>query len=92
MDRLTSKQTPAGTLTYTTTAAQDAQIADFVARDNRGTLQAQFDELVSNWIASKYGQAVNQAITTGINNSWPTLGASRKTAICTQLQVDPCPP
>lgn len=81
----------AGTLSYTTTAAQDTQIAA-AATDEGTTVQALVDQAVGDMIAQHYNSLVHRSLSSALDNTWPILGSSRKTNICTQLNVSPCPP
>lgn len=81
----------AGTLCYTSSAAEDAQIADAATRDGT-TVQTIVNDTVRGVIAQKYNGAVTAAVGTALVNAWPGLTAGKKSTICTQLGVSPCPP
>lgn len=81
----------AGTLCTTTTATEDAQIADVATRDSL-TAQQEADNAVHAMIASKHDGAIASAVGNALVNAWPTLTAGKKSTICTQLSVSPCPP
>jgi hypothetical protein len=81
----------AGNLCYTSSAAEDAQLADAATRDGL-TVQQEINADVSKLIASKYQQSVHAALGGALENAWPGLTALKKSTICTQLSVSPCPP
>lgn len=81
----------AGNLCYTSSAAEDAQLADAATRDGL-TVQQEINSNTSSFIASKYNGAVASAVGTALVNAWPSLTAGKKSTICTQLNVSPCPP
>jgi len=81
----------AGTLCSTTTAAEDARLADAATREGT-TVQATIDATIHDMIASKYNASVMSSVGLALSNAWPTLTNAKKTNVCTQLDVSPCPP
>ena len=81
----------AGNLCYTSSATEDAILADAAAREGF-TVQQEINQTMSSMIASKYTGAVGGSVGNALITMWPTLSAARKTNICTQLSVSPCPP
>ena len=84
----------ATTLCYDTTATEDTRLNDAAAREGM-TVGELIRQAVVSTIKSKYESAVHNSLSNAIvaiEAYWPGLTAAQKTAICTRLSIDVCPP
>lgn len=81
----------AGPMCYNSTPQEDAQVADIAQRQGT-TPQAVIDKNMQNEISSGANAIVVQSVGTALANQWPSMTNAKKTNICTQLGVSPCPP
>lgn len=81
----------AGQMCYTSTATEDAQVADIAARQGT-TPQAVIDKNMQAEISNGANAVVSQSVGTALANQWPSMTPAKKNNICTQLGVSPCPP